>query len=212
MSDRSSATTTRAGFHVTIMAEVDPFACAVSELADRGHVVQTWQGPYHGWATFTPGQPRRDDRGVTHNRPPRPSSCGGNWRVVKAAGPSQGDSYRIWYNADEIPADERAAFADNAAAMMNGTVSAYGLTVEIRATPGGSVLAESALFGFWIEYRPDGATLIQEADGAGMIDEAIHKARRNAAAAVTRLRAEADTIAAAMRRDADAIAAVCAGV
>lgn len=208
----SSVKFTRAGFHVTLTAEVDPFACALSELADRGCVVQSWQGPYHGWSTFAHGQPRRDDRGATHNRPPRPTECGGNWRVVKAAGPSQGDSYRIWYNADEIPADARAAFADNVASMMDGRVAAYGLSVEIRATPDGAVIAESSLFGFWIAYNPDADTIIQEADGAGMIDDAIHKARRNAAAVVDRLRHEADAIAFTMRRDADAIVAACADV
>lgn len=194
--DRNVVTLTRAGFHVTITAEVDPFACALSELADRGCVVQSWQGPYHGWSTFAHGQPRRDARDATHNRPPRPAECGGNWRVVKAAGPSQGDSYRIWYNADEIPADARAAFADNVASMMDGSVSAYGLNAEIRATPDGAVLTEETLHGFWIEYGPDGDTLIQEADSAGMIDEAIRNARRNAAVVAAQLRADADAITA----------------
>jgi len=215
MSDRSSTTLTRQGFHVTITAAPDHFDNWTDLVRDGGSIVQVWD---RGWSTLGTGKdhagrPRTTftPAGADFDQPERPTQCDGSWAVVETRGQDRGEYCRVWYKLADV--GDRAAFERSIRDMATGIVSPYHVRVDVRAEAAGPVVGSYALGGVWLRYNEaEGEALITAADDADMIDEAIHEARRLAPGMVDRLRYEADAIAFTMRHEADAIAAVCADV
>ncbi len=195
------STTTRAGFHVTVLSAPDYHDSWTDLVRDGGAVVQTWA--HRRWATLTTGRGGTafTDAGDEYGQPERPAQCDGGWAVVAVNGVSQGESYRVWYKLADV--GDRASFKRSIRDMAAGIVSPYNVRVDVRAEAAGPVVGSYALGGVWLRYNEaEGAALIAAADDAGMIEEAIHEARRLAPGMVDRLRYEADAIAAVCSPDA----------